>query len=143
MFLKNVFVSLVVLGVAVLMSACAMDDCGVTQVDRAASSIKAACDARTGLCFVYSVERGGSRYGLSQLDCETVEHSLARHHGASSKLMGQLRYGRLTGVADRSVCLAYAEGDGGNMRSNLAVVPCEPVLRAWESSDLPLRQLYP
>jgi len=133
----------VVVAAACLFSACALDDCGVVQSGRVASTIKTMQDSRTGLCFVYSVERGGSRYGLSQVDCATVEHSLAWHADASARLVGQLRYGQMTSAADQTLCLAYAEDDGGNMRSNLAVVSCEPVLGARERSRVEVRQMYP
>jgi len=139
---KQMAKTLVALVVLSLVAGCDLDGCNADFAARAAGSIKPVRDARTGLCFMYTSERGGSRYGLSQVNCELAQHALQRNAAEGRQVTDRLNYGYVVGERG-TLCLAYVNDDAGNLRSNLAVVPCEPVQQARQENGLPFTRFWP
>ncbi|MFH1047023.1 MAG: hypothetical protein V1738_01870 [Patescibacteria group bacterium] len=121
---------------------CRTDDSSTADVRRSINTIRPVRDARTGLCFIYTDERSGTRFGLSSVSCEWVEPVLARSYEVGREVTDRLLYIRLSGER-ADLCFAFVEDDAGNQRSNLASVPCEVIIQAHDQGGLPVQQYWP
>lgn len=100
-------------------------------------------DARTGLCFSYVWRHGSYRTGLSAVPCDHVRESLLWLSGEDERVCGGMRYIRADQTRDPDLCYGYLLDDAGNQKSNLAYVPCEPVLEADVGGRISLERFVP
>jgi hypothetical protein len=116
--------------------------CDWSYVSRSAASLKPHKDERVGLCYMFTSQGGGRRVGLSAVDCALVEHSLAQNASYAKRVVGTLNYGWMRGERS-TVCFAYKEDANENLRSNLALVPCEPLRQADQAGKIVFRRFFP
>ncbi len=100
-------------------------------------------DARTGLCFAYVWRHAAYRTGLTAVPCDQVGESL-RWRGQEDELVCEnMRYIRADQTRDPDLCFGYILDDAGNQKSNLAYVPCDPVVAAQQAGRVSLETFRP